>query len=441
MKIKYIIKNIFITICFFLAYSNVYLPETKYVLLLFLAPIAVFFAKDCKWCLFFFWAVTLITAFFTFGYSYYTLLMFAMSYILVICVNSFLTRPDIVDIEIQKNNEQLRKTKEQLIKTQEVVLLKRKTLEKKLENIMQLYVISKDLTSKMTIEETIKMLTEALASKTGITAVAITAKRNGSFLLLSSSQQELKDKWIAAVNAHSQLLEKLSGAQRLDYFYGVCGKTVVSWNIKLNNDFISSILLAVEEDFVQTYIDEGKIFLPHLTLSAKRIVLFTQINDRARVDGLTGLYLRRYFMERLHTEIQVAKRYKTDFYIMMLDIDFFKKVNDTYGHLAGDKVLSSIAKILSDSVRPGDIIGRYGGEEFIILLPMVTKKQVSEIAENIRKNVEKQKFTEDNETFTTTISIGITKYIETLNEDNLISIADNALYQAKKEGRNKVVMM
>jgi diguanylate cyclase (GGDEF)-like protein len=165
------------------------------------------------------------------------------------------------------------------------------------------------------------------------------------------------------------------------------------------------------------------------------------LNDRARVDGLTGLYLRRYFMERLHTEIQVAKRYKTDFYIMMLDIDFFKKVNDTYGHLAGDKVLSSIAKILSDSVRPGDIIGRYGGEEFIILLPMVTKKQVSEIAENIRKNVEKQKFTEDNETFTTTISIGITKYIETLNEDNLISIADNALYQAKKEGRNKVVMM
>jgi diguanylate cyclase (GGDEF)-like protein len=95
-------------------------------------------------------------------------------------------------------------------------------------------------------------------------------------------------------------------------------------------------------------------------------------------------------MERLHTEIQVAKRYKTDFYIMMLDIDFFKKVNDTYGHLAGDKVLSSIAKILSDSVRPGDIIGRYGGEEFIILLPMIAKKQVLEIAENIRKNIEKK---------------------------------------------------
>jgi diguanylate cyclase (GGDEF)-like protein len=103
--------------------------------------------------------------------------------------------------------------------------------------------------------------------------------------------------------------------------------------------------------------------------------------------------------------------------------------------------LSAIAKILSDSVRPGDIIGRYGGEEFIILLPMIAKKQVLEIAENIRKNVEKQKFTDNNETFTTTISIGITKYIESLNEDNLISIADNALYQAKKEGRNKVVMM
>lgn len=441
MKLKYIIKNIFITICFFIAYFNVSLDQTKYVLLLFLAPIAVFFARECKWCLLFFWLIINITSILTFGYSYLTLLMFSMSFILILCVNYFLNPGATDDIEIQKNNEFLRKNKEQLQKTHELTLLRRKILEKKLENIMQLYVISKDLTTKITVEDTTKMLTEALSSKPGISAVAIAVKQNTVLNLNSCSKPELTENFKNAINNNINQIEKLTGSQRIDFLYPVANQTIVAWTIRLNNDFVCSIFLVVEDNFIQIYIDEGKIFLPHLTLSAKRVLLFSQLNDRARVDGLTGLYLRRYFMERLHTEIQVAKRYKTDFYIMMLDIDFFKKVNDTYGHLAGDKVLSSIAKILSDSVRPGDIIGRYGGEEFIILLPMVTKKQVSEIAENIRKNVEKQKFTENNETFTTTISIGITKYIESLNEDNLISIADNALYQAKKEGRNKVVMM
>ncbi len=441
MKLKYIIKNIFISICFFIAYFNVSLDQTKYVLLLFLAPIAVFFARDCKWCLLVFWLIINITSILTFGYSYLTLLMFSMSFILILCINYFLNPGETGDIEIQKNNELLRKNKEQLQKTHELTLLRRKILEKKLENIMQLYVISKDLTTKITVEDTTKMLTEALSSKPGISAVAIAVKQNAVLNLNSCSKPELTENFKNAINNNINQIEKLTGSQRVDFLYPVANQTVVAWTIRLNNDFVCSIFLIIEDNFIQIYIDEGKIFLPHLTLSAKRVLLFSQLNDRSRVDGLTGLYLRRYFMERLHTEIQVAKRYKTDFYIMMLDIDFFKKVNDTYGHLAGDKVLTAIAKILSDSVRPGDIIGRYGGEEFIILLPMVTKKQVLEIAENIRKNVEKQKFTDNNETFNTTISIGITKYIESLNEDNLISIADNALYQAKKEGRNKVVMM
>lgn len=441
MKLKYIIKNIFITICFFIAYFNVSLAQSEYVLLLFLAPIAVFFARDCKWCLYFFWAIINITAFLTFGYSYLTLLMFSMTFILVLCINYFLNPSGVDDIEIKNNNELLRKNKELLQNTQAMTLSKRKVLEKKLENIMQLYVISKDLTTKITIEDTTKMLTDALSSKPGIEAVAIVVKRNGTPTLMSCSKNDLKEKFIESIKNNTAQIEKLTGSQRADFLYPVSNKTVVSWNIRLNNDFICSIFLIAEDDFIQTYIDEGKIFLPHLTLSAKRVLLFSQLNDRARVDGLTGLYLRRYFMERLHTEIQIAKRYKTDFYVMMLDIDYFKKVNDTYGHVIGDKVLIAISKILTTFVRPGDIVGRYGGEEFIILLPMVLKKQALEIAENIRTNIEMYKFIENNISFSTTISIGITKYTENLNEDTLISIADNALYQAKKEGRNKVVLI
>ena len=124
----------------------------------------------------------------------------------------------------------------------------------------------------------------------------------------------------------------------------------------------------------------------------------------------------------------------------MLDIDFFKKVNDTYGHLVGDKVLVAVSKILFKSVRPGDLTGRYGGEEFIVLLPMVSEEQVLQIAENIRSSVQKTKFNENNFTFSVTISIGIAKYNNNTTSNDVISLADKALYEAKQTGRNKIII-
>ena len=123
---------------------------------------------------------------------------------------------------------------------------------------------------------------------------------------------------------------------------------------------------------------------------------------------------------------------------MMADLDFFKKVNDTYGHLAGDKVLSTVSKIFTNSLRIEDLAARYGGEEFVFIIPSSDKNFVLEIAENIRKQIEETIFVEENKKFSVTISIGVVKYENKLNYKNLIALADKALYKAKKEGRNKV---
>jgi diguanylate cyclase (GGDEF)-like protein len=185
--------------------------------------------------------------------------------------------------------------------------------------------------------------------------------------------------------------------------------------------------------------EEGDIFIPQIALGLRRTRLFTEVQERSRVDGLTGLYLRRYFLERFQTEIQRAKRYSGIFSLLMLDIDFFKKINDTYGHIVGDKVLCGISRIFVDNVRPGDLVGRYGGEEFIILIPMSRHEEVTGIAKEINRLVSQKEFSAENEKFGVTISIGISHYPhDGTSLDDILAGADHALYWVKSHGRNGV---
>ena len=157
-------------------------------------------------------------------------------------------------------------------------------------------------------------------------------------------------------------------------------------------------------------------------------------------DSLTDLYNRRYFMQTGKQEIERANRYKEPLSLMMIDIDHFKNVNDTYGHIAGDKVLKQLSSILKESVRNADIAGRLGGEEFGIILPKSSLDKAKKVAERLRKNIENNTFKYDKANISITISIGIAAYKKTnINMDNLIHEADLALYEAKKIGRNCVV--
>jgi len=161
-------------------------------------------------------------------------------------------------------------------------------------------------------------------------------------------------------------------------------------------------------------------------------------------DGLTGLYNHRYFQEEMDRELERTKRYKRSFSLIIFDIDHFKKINDTYGHPAGDEVLIAIARSAEKAVRASDILARYGGEEFSVILPEANYAEAQVVAERIRSNIEAMSTTVNGTPIKATVSVGYTSYRQASQikgKEPIISMADRALYTAKQCGRNTVFAM
>jgi diguanylate cyclase (GGDEF)-like protein len=164
-----------------------------------------------------------------------------------------------------------------------------------------------------------------------------------------------------------------------------------------------------------------------------------KIYEASITDGLTHTFNRLYFNEYLQEMIKNKKRYDTDFSLAILDIDFFKKVNDTYGHLAGDDVLIELSKILMTNVRETDKVFRYGGEEFAIILPKTSIDGSKTAIEHLRKTIQDNRFT--SKKLTVTCSIGLSEAQDGDDISMLIGRADKALYKAKNSGRNRSVVI
>lgn len=156
-------------------------------------------------------------------------------------------------------------------------------------------------------------------------------------------------------------------------------------------------------------------------------------------DGLTGLYNRRHFFEEAEKEVERAQRYRRPVAAIMLDVDFFKRVNDTHGHAAGDEVLRKIATCCRSEVRELDILGRYGGEEFAILLTESDIEQACQVAERLRARIEAFPFDVKGVSLGLTASLGVAELKDAESVESLLDQADQALYIAKQEGRNRVV--
>lgn len=171
-------------------------------------------------------------------------------------------------------------------------------------------------------------------------------------------------------------------------------------------------------------------------IKQKNIIL----ENLAITDGLTGAYNHRYFYKRLNEEFERAKRYGTSVSLIMIDIDFFKKINDNYGHLVGDSVLVDLAKLLKQNIRKHDVFARYGGEEFVIILPHTNFEGAQHEAERLRKAVESYKFSHISKEGEVTISLGCVSYpdVKVDKPEDLVKLADSALYTAKNSGRNNV---
>jgi two-component system, cell cycle response regulator len=167
-----------------------------------------------------------------------------------------------------------------------------------------------------------------------------------------------------------------------------------------------------------------------------------QMLDAALRDGLTKAFNKRYFLGRLETELAYARRHRAPLSLVMFDVDHFKRVNDTYGHLAGDFVLQKISKLTQNTVRTEDVFARYGGEEFGVICRGVNLANAGILGERLRAVVETSGFEHEGTRMPITISVGVAAYPDLPLEtsDQLIAAADEALYQAKRTGRNRVLL-
>jgi diguanylate cyclase (GGDEF)-like protein len=194
-----------------------------------------------------------------------------------------------------------------------------------------------------------------------------------------------------------------------------------------------------------------------ISISIENCINRQRILEQGYQDGLTNAYNRRYLNDHLKNEVARCLRKKTDLVCLFIDIDFFKKINDNYGHQVGDAVLIKLVTLMKEQVRAGDIVARYGGEEFTVILPDTNIQLAHEIAERIRHKVEDQQLVINDETIHITVSIGMASLNQVKSEMNtndkdtlhiteqyldklLIGKADEALYQAKQAGRNQVVI-
>lgn len=181
------------------------------------------------------------------------------------------------------------------------------------------------------------------------------------------------------------------------------------------------------------------ILTQQFLIGLRRALLYQKVQGLTITDMLTGVYCRRYFLERFSEELKRSKKNKLCLTFLMIDIDNFKRFNDRYGHLTGDAILRQVSKTISLAVRQIDFIGRYGGEEFSVVLAETNKQQANFAAERIRQAIMLEVIKVYDEELKVTVSIGVSTFPDnTLNMQNLIEMADQALYSAKETGKNKV---
>jgi len=249
--------------------------------------------------------------------------------------------------------------------------------------------------------------------------------------LFNIDKKSLKDfkteQYYVDANVHHELIQKLSVSPTVENFQALLHKPNSEANFWLEIyariiDYDNEVALyAAFKDITEQKKQEHDLFA------------------KAVLDPLTGCYKRRQFQELATQEIASASRYNTPFCMIMMDIDHFKNVNDTYGHAFGDAVLKTLARVCKATIRESDIFARYGGEEFVCMLTQTDITGGIGVAERLRSNIEKTIIKQPSgQPFSFTVSLGIAGSDATQNLNDLIKCADSALYQAKENGRNQV---
>ena len=286
--------------------------------------------------------------------------------------------------------------------------------------------------------------------------------------LVRTYLQRITDREIVLLEAgHTEEIQNALDKGRIDLVLmdnQMPGKSGMEWLAEIAKKQLAPVVMltgsGTEEIAAQAFQEGAVGYLPKGSLSREKLSNIIDValdkwtrlqqamadkeklEKLATFDSLTGLYNRRAILGKLRELINLANRYKEDFSLSMLDIDHFKKVNDRYGHLTGDEVLEEIATLIRQNIRDTDIVGRYGGEEFIIILPKTNLSSSWVVAERLRSIIEKAEMKDSaGNVFAITVSQGLAGWERGEDAYYLISCADEALYKAKEKGRNCVQIL
>jgi diguanylate cyclase (GGDEF)-like protein len=225
------------------------------------------------------------------------------------------------------------------------------------------------------------------------------------------------------------------------YFGGERLQSMINVPLVLRGDLLGLLSLGnqSEESYGESEVMLAQSFANEASIAIENARLFKELQVMATTDGLTGLYNRRYFYKIADLEFKRSSRYNRPLSMVMLDIDFFKRINDTYGHPAGDQVLSQVADCCRKNVRAADILGRYGGEEFCLMLPETDEENALSLAERLRRRISEMNFINIKDPVHVTVSEGIACFRpDCATLEDLLRRCDEALYDAKHSGRNCV---
>ncbi len=302
--------------------------------------------------------------------------------------------------EMERKVQELESTQRKMYHDLERQRAKNRQFERDAEKEVKLYEIIKDLTNTLDEIEMFKIFKEKLKEYIQVE----------DCVFIDSTQLSL---------THS-----------LEYYL---------FPIRVENDIRGYLAVkgCREED-----LDVFHILANQFALGMRRIKLYRAIEEVAITDELTGVFVRRYVLDRFFESLLRANKFNSPLSFLMIDVDNFKKINDSYGHLVGDAVLKEVANRIKSTAREIDLVGRYGGEEFCVILLDTDKEGAKRAGERICKVVSEKPIIAYNETLNVTVSVGVASFPEDGKDPyTIIEVADKALYEAKRSGKNRTVVL
>lgn len=384
--------------------------------------------------------------------SYETILFILFFNTIPFITEKFRRNFDAYKSRMRNELELIRKSYDSLIGADKKQLESNLEIERKMQQVSSLYEISKDMSACLTFEDIFSIFSSVLKKSFRFRlARLVLLKEPDKETIDSVYEIELGRSYAKAApdNFDRELIGIIFGKQK-EILITSQEESLFLRRLSVVKSFetLIAIPLIFEkktagvlyiENISKMYFENFLILAGQFAIELQKVILYKKVQEMAIADSLTEVSTRRYFLERFKEEIRRSMRRKSSMSFLMIDLDHFKEKNDKFGHLVGDVILKEIAKILKSSLREIDIIGRYGGEEFSVVLAGIGKVGALQVAERLRLNIEQSVFKAYDEKVSITISIGVASFPEDgVDEKTLMESADKALYRAKEKGRNRV---